>query len=126
MSIEYMRHKVAEAYDGDSWKKRVSRMPDTQVEAIYDRLLESGRICNVPSSKVGCRRFGEPVEGTVYGRKRIGVKAAGVDLAGGCGEKYVVVIDEQHDETAYVSGKDLRKNRVRTDAIPGQLTFEDL
>lgn len=95
MSIEYMRHKVAEAYDGDSWKKRVSRMPDTQVEAIYDRLLESGRISIISSVKNGYR-----------GR--------------------VLIVDE----TAHGRGEDIcentSENRVRTDAIPGQIEFGDL
>lgn len=114
MSIEYMRRKVAEAYDGDSWKKRVSRMPDTQVEAIYDRLLESGKIeprylRNARIYRAGPRTMEEChpelFGGPAHGRKTL-----------------VMCIEECHDETACVSGK----NRVRTDAIPGQLTFEDL
>lgn len=122
MSIEYMRHKVAEAYNGDSWKKRVSRMPDTQVEAIYDRLLESGRISIISSVKNGYRGRVLIVDETAHGRKRIGAKVASVDLAGKCGEKYVVVVDEQHDETAYGRERD----RVRTDEIVGQIEFGDL
>ena len=98
MSIEYMRHKVAEAYDGDSWKKRVSRMPDTQVEAIYDRLLESGRIHTIPPLKVNWR-----------GSRRL---TGAIDDA--CGQTV--------DETAY--GRE--GNRVRTDEIVGQIEFGDL
>jgi hypothetical protein len=100
MSIEYMRHKVSEAYAGDSWKKRVSRMPDTQVEAIYDRLLESGKIEPRYLRSVRIYRAG-----TAHGR-----------------EVLKIHIDECHDETAYVSGKD----RSRTDGIPGQIEFGDL
>lgn len=98
MSIEYMRHKVAEAYDGDSWKKRVSRMPDTQVEAIYESLLTRGRISTVYPGKVCCRGSQKVSEGVVA----------------------------TVDETAYGRGENASENRVRTDAIPGQLTFEDL
>lgn len=98
MSIEYMRQKVAEAYDGDSWKKRVSRMPDTQVEAIYDRLLESGRILTVYPGKACCRGSQKVSEGVVA----------------------------TVDETAYGRCENTSENRVRTDEIVGQIEFGDL
>lgn len=33
--IDLMRQEVAKMYDGDRWKRRVKKMPDGQVTAIY-------------------------------------------------------------------------------------------
>jgi hypothetical protein len=33
--IEVMRQWVANMYKGERWKKRVAKMPDSQVTAIY-------------------------------------------------------------------------------------------
>lgn len=44
LSISQMRDKVAEAYSGDSWKKKVRFMPDDQIIAIFYRLKKNGKI----------------------------------------------------------------------------------
>lgn len=44
MSIEQMRSKVKEAYQGDKWKQKVSKMSDNQVLAIYRRFLDSKKV----------------------------------------------------------------------------------
>lgn len=44
MSVEMMRHYVKEAYSGKAWKRKVSKMPDNQILAIYQRLLNDGKI----------------------------------------------------------------------------------
>lgn len=33
--IEVMRSEVAKMYPGDKWKRRVKKMPDSQITAIY-------------------------------------------------------------------------------------------
>lgn len=38
-----MRQRVADAYDGLSWKEKVERMPDYQVVAIYYKFLKDGK-----------------------------------------------------------------------------------
>lgn len=44
MTDDQMRERVATAYSGESWRKKVYRMPQDQVVAIYYKLLKSGRI----------------------------------------------------------------------------------
>jgi hypothetical protein len=44
MTDEQMRERVATAYSGDSWRKKVYAMPQDQIVAIYYKLLKSGRI----------------------------------------------------------------------------------
>jgi len=39
-----MRKKVADAYPGAQWRKKVEKMSDAQLYATYRRLLSSGRI----------------------------------------------------------------------------------
>ena len=44
MSVDEMREKVAYAYGGDNWKKRVRFMPDDQIIALYYKFKKNGRI----------------------------------------------------------------------------------
>lgn len=42
--IEMMRRKVMDAYPGERWRKKVDKMPDKQILAVYNQLLYSGRL----------------------------------------------------------------------------------
>lgn len=44
LNISQMREKIAEAYGGDGWKKKVRFMPNDQVIAVFYRLKKKGRI----------------------------------------------------------------------------------
>ncbi len=45
MSVEQMRCAVAAAYkSSDSWQKRVAKMSDGQIIAIYHKFLSSGKL----------------------------------------------------------------------------------
>lgn len=44
MSVEQMRSEIAKAYQGDDWAKKVKKMTDAQVIAVYYRLLDQGRL----------------------------------------------------------------------------------
>lgn len=44
LNISQMREKIADAYDGDGWKKKVRFMPDDQVIAIFYRMKKKGQI----------------------------------------------------------------------------------
>ena len=44
MSVEQMRNVILDAYSGDSWKLRVSKMSDEQVIAVYYKLLDTGKL----------------------------------------------------------------------------------
>lgn len=40
MSVEQMRNHILMAYSGDNWKKKVNKMPDVQVIAIYHKIIK--------------------------------------------------------------------------------------
>ena len=40
VSMEYMRNKVSEAYESTNWANKVNNMPDRQVAAIYNNMLD--------------------------------------------------------------------------------------
>lgn len=44
MSSELMRKAITQVYPGDSWKRKVKSMSDSQVLAIYTKFLHSGRL----------------------------------------------------------------------------------
>ena len=44
MSVEQMRAKIIEVYEGDRWRRRVQLMPDNQVIAIYRRMRDRGQL----------------------------------------------------------------------------------
>lgn len=44
MTTSNMRGWVKSAYTSDSWKKKVDRMSDEQIIAIYYSLIKQGRI----------------------------------------------------------------------------------
>lgn len=44
MNINVMRSEVESAYTGSEWRRRVRKMKDNQVVAIYHNLLKSGKI----------------------------------------------------------------------------------
>lgn len=44
MNVNQMRARVAECYPGPRWAKRVQRMNDDQVIAIFYRLSKKGMI----------------------------------------------------------------------------------
>ena len=44
MSIEQMRRAIQLVYPGEKWKKRVSRMSDDQIIAIYHKFVDSKKI----------------------------------------------------------------------------------
>ena len=43
MNVELMRSEIAKAYPGDDWKKRVKRMSDEQVIAVYHSFLRNDK-----------------------------------------------------------------------------------
>ena len=44
MTVTEMRKQVAAAYSGDEWKKKVAKMSDAQITAIYMRLRSQGKV----------------------------------------------------------------------------------
>ena len=45
MSVEQMRCAVAAAYkSSDSWQKKVAKMSDSQIIALYHKFLSSGKL----------------------------------------------------------------------------------
>jgi hypothetical protein len=44
MSVEQMRISVEKAYPGEKWKKKVARMSDAQVIAIYYKFLDGKKL----------------------------------------------------------------------------------
>ena len=46
--IEEMRSDISKVYLNTSWKKKVARMPDKQVMAIYYNFLARGMFGHVP------------------------------------------------------------------------------
>jgi hypothetical protein len=44
MSIQQMRKAIEKVYPGEKWSKRVSRMSDYQVIAIYNKFLEQKKL----------------------------------------------------------------------------------
>lgn len=44
MTVDEMREKVKEAYNGDRWKRKVQYMSDDQIIAIFYRLKSKGQI----------------------------------------------------------------------------------
>lgn len=43
MKVELMRSEIIKVYPGDAWKKRVMKMHDSQVIAIYNSFLKNDR-----------------------------------------------------------------------------------
>lgn len=46
MSVTDMRSWVKSAYTGESWKAKVDKMSDSQVIALYYKLVAQGKIHN--------------------------------------------------------------------------------
>ena len=44
MPTEKEREAVKKAYDSPDWRRKVDKMPDPQVFAVYKRLVLQGRI----------------------------------------------------------------------------------
>jgi hypothetical protein len=44
MSVELMRKAVEEVYPGEKWKNKVNKMRDSQVIAVYHRLLQNKKL----------------------------------------------------------------------------------
>lgn len=44
MSLAQMRKAIFDAYPGGDWARRVNRMPDHQVAAVYNRMLAKGQL----------------------------------------------------------------------------------
>lgn len=42
-SIQEKRKIIARAYPGEVWKRRVQKMPDNQVLAVYARIVKKGK-----------------------------------------------------------------------------------
>ena len=42
MTIADMRSALLTKYEGEAWRKKVMRMPDNQVFAVYKRISEEG------------------------------------------------------------------------------------
>lgn len=51
MTVDQMRDAIAEVYGGNKWKKKVSKMDDNQVIAVYYSFLNSGKFDEKPSKK---------------------------------------------------------------------------
>lgn len=43
MTVEAMRAKIGEVYEGDRWRRRVQLMPDNQVIAVYRTMRDRGQ-----------------------------------------------------------------------------------
>jgi len=43
MPIDQMRAAIAEVYSGNKWKRKVEKMYDDQVIAVYNSFLRSGK-----------------------------------------------------------------------------------
>ena len=44
MNVYQMRDLVEQAYPGQEWKKKVEKMTDEQIVALYLKLLRQGKI----------------------------------------------------------------------------------
>lgn len=44
MTVEFMRQRLCQKYPNDAWAKKVAKMEDDQVIAIYNRLQKDGVI----------------------------------------------------------------------------------
>lgn len=44
MTVTEMRKQVTAAYSGEDWKKKVAKMTDAQVQAIWFRLSNQGKL----------------------------------------------------------------------------------
>ena len=44
MHVEAMRREVSNAYMNDTWRKRVKKMPDSQIIAIYKKFQVEGKL----------------------------------------------------------------------------------
>ena len=51
MTVEYMRDAIAAVYGGKKWLKKVNKMDDNQVIAVYYSFLNSGKFDEKPSKK---------------------------------------------------------------------------
>lgn len=43
MSVDQMRAAIAEVYSGNKWKRKVDKMHNDQVIAVYNNFLKSGK-----------------------------------------------------------------------------------
>ena len=48
MSIDRMREEILRVYPEELWKWKVSQMPDKQVAAIYNRMLNNRKLKKIP------------------------------------------------------------------------------
>lgn len=44
MHVEAMRREVSNVYMNDTWRKRVKKMPDSQIIAIYKKFQVGGEL----------------------------------------------------------------------------------
>ena len=44
MKVETMRKEICKAYPSDIWHKRVKKMPDSQIIAIYKKFQVGGKL----------------------------------------------------------------------------------
>jgi hypothetical protein len=44
MNTEQQRQELLKAYSSDSWKQKVSKMSESQIQAIYIRLKSQGKL----------------------------------------------------------------------------------
>ena len=51
MKTEQMRHEIAKVYKGAEWQKKVKKMNENQVIAIYYKFLANGKL-KAPSKAV--------------------------------------------------------------------------
>ena len=42
MNVETMRSEIAKVYTGDGWKRKVKKMPENQVVAVYLNFKKTG------------------------------------------------------------------------------------
>ena len=50
MKTEQMRHEISEVYKGAGWQKKVKKMNENQVIAIYYRFLANGKLKAPPKA----------------------------------------------------------------------------
>lgn len=119
MTVEQMRRAVRKVYHSDKWFNKVAKMSDNQVIAIYNKMLESGKLNNDGNLVVSFPRHA--------GRDEMMANRIAVDLALG---KDVTVIRKNRDVT--VVKRDGARSawaceEPQTDGyVAKQVTFDDL
>lgn len=63
MTVDQMRAAITDVYPGRKWQKKVEKMHDDQVIAVYHKFLGSGKFNEKPEKKVK-RKTSDPIRET--------------------------------------------------------------